>query len=156
MKFILTMLVLGLFAASAFAQEPAFDYGKPEDLKGLVRFYVDTGIDTKHRDKIIKELTKANLGLISVDKVEQCQFIVMFGASTKNRFIANTQPNGAGHAADVTLLVGRGMVFVPQPDQPRMKLVMSFEDTQETAFERKPVNNFIKDFLKLYKQVNGR
>src|ERR1044072_8961493 len=99
-------------------QQPDFAYGKPEDLKGLHKVFVNTGDDTKSRDQISKALKESKLGFELLDSEEDAE-IVLLAAS------------------------------------PKPKLVMSFNFTQETAFQHKPVTNFITSFLKAYRKANG-
>jgi hypothetical protein len=146
------LLCLLLAFGSAIAQD--FAYGKPDDLKGLKKVFVDTGADTKNRERIQKALTDSKLGFELLDSDDGAEIILMFQASAYHRTVGIPQPGGGTMVGQPKILTGAGFVLVPQKSG-KPKLVMSFEDEQGTAFEKKPVTNFANNFIKAYKKANG-
>lgn len=147
-----TLLLLLLLVSPICAQD--FDYGKPEELKGLTKVFIDTGGDTKNRDRIIKSLQDAKLSLEILDSADDAEVYLIFNAGSEQKIFGSINPTtGAGILGQRKLRNGQGMVFIPRNG--RKRVVLSFEDTQESGWERKPVVNFARDFIKAYKRANG-
>ena len=147
---ILLFLLLAFVPASA--QE--FAYGKLSDLSGLKRIFVDTETDIKSRESIQKILVKSKLGFELLDAVDDAEIVIIFRPGSYTRTVGIPQPNGGTLIGQPKILTGKGWVLVPQPTG-KPKLVMSFEDEQGTAFEKKPVTNFANNFVKAYKTLLG-
>jgi hypothetical protein len=146
------LLCLLLAFAPAIAQE--FAYGKPDDLKGLKKVFVDTGADIKNRERIQKTLTDSKLGFELLDSDDGAEIILMFEAGSYHRTVGIPQPGGGTMVGQPKILTGAGFVLVPQKTG-KPKLVLSFEDEQGTSFEKKPVTNFANTFIKAYKKANA-
>jgi len=142
------LILILLIASTAVAQKESYAYGEPSDLKGLKKIYVDTGPDTKNRDSIIKDLRKADLGFEFVDDEESAEIVLGYGAGevTRKAIVtgvvvqAKTQRTGTG----VVVAHARG----------KDRLIHSFQDVQQSGWERKPVTNFVREFIKVYKNGN--
>lgn len=146
MKPLLSSLALTiLLTVSASAQET---YGQPSDLKGLKKIYINTGTDTKSRDSIIKELEKSKQGFEIVDDAKDAEIYLGFGADQVPNVVWHTE----AATRVLTSRTGDGVVRVWARGKDR--LILSFEDTQNTKWERKPVTNFVREFLKAYKKGN--
>jgi hypothetical protein len=144
-------ILLCLMPHAAHAQDYA--YGKPEEMRGLKKIFVDTGPDMKNRERIMKALTESKLGFELLDSAEGAEIVLMFKAGMDRKTIGVPSARGTT-IAQPDFLTGVGFVLLPgQSGKPR--LVMSFEDVQETVFEKKPVTNFVRDFIKAYKKANG-
>lgn len=147
MRIIFTCLLLLLSLSPAIAQED-FVYGQPSDLKGMTRLYVDTGTNTKARDSIIKELAKSKLEFNIVDDSNEAEIVLGFGAGLAAKRVVTT-----GVVSQVVeVRTGSGLVFVNA--RGKVRLVLSFEDTQNSRFERNPASNFVREFIKAYKKGN--
>lgn len=151
---IFTALLILAGASHALAQSPSFDYGKPEELKGLKKVFVDTGGDIKNRERILKEIEKAKLGLELLDGAEGAEVILDFGGG-KEKFLAGIH-RGDKVATPIyrSMNVGAGRVFIVRDG--RLRVVLSFEDEERSAFEKKPATNFGKTFVKAYMKANSK
>ena len=157
----LKLLILMLCLCPA-ARSQDFSDGRPSDLKGLKKVYVDTGTDLKSRRRIINELNRPGLGLTLLDGPEGAEVILDFGGRTEHRddgvpLYSYRDPTWIIGTLQVRkeVLIGRGRVLAVKDGKRRG--VMSFEDTKTaTAFwDRDPATNFGRAFRKLYKKVNG-
>lgn len=131
--------------ASTIAQE---SYGQLSDLRGLKKIFVNTGVDTKSRDSIIKDLEKSKLGFEIVDDAESAEIYMGFGADQ----VANVVWHTSAATRVLTSRTGNGEVRVRARGKNR--LILSFEDTQKSIWERKPATNFVREFIKAYKKGN--
>jgi hypothetical protein len=104
MKIFALLLVLAL-CVPALAQE----YGKPEELKGLTKMFVDTGGDMKNRERISKEIEEAKLGIQLLDSEEGAEIILDFGGGKDKRLGGSD-----GILRTKTYTTGTGRVFCHQ------------------------------------------
>jgi hypothetical protein len=153
MKKSLALCLLILLACfDAYGQDESYSYGQPSDLKGLHKVFVDTGADTKNRDTIIKGILKAKLDFEIVDDAADAEIILGFGAGkVTNKAVASVIGTGIV-ARTHTSRTGTGVVIARARSKER--LVHSFEDTQQSGWERKPVDNYVREFIKVYKKGN--
>lgn len=126
------------------------EYGKPEDLRGLKRVFIDTGSDLQAREHLTKALRKLNLEFL--DSAEGAEFLIVFKSGKDRKLMGSSTPV-SGSVAEVDLITGEAKVFIPKGN--KIRLVMTFEDTQNNIFEKKPIDRFSKEFIKMYKQANG-
>jgi len=137
-----------------------YAYGEHSDLKGLKKVFVDTGIDTESRNAIIKDLVKANLGFEIVDEIEAAEIILEFGAGVSTGRVVGRIDDERITLRELRSRTGVGVVVAHARGKDR--IVHSFNSTQEagkpvyvSAFQRKPVTNFVREFVKIYKRANG-
>ncbi len=128
--------------ATTGAQQRKTEYGKPEELKGLTKIFIDTNGDLEERARIIKVIEKASLGVELLDSEEGAEIVMVFTGS-KFRDTPHTSIN-----------VGEGRVIVIRGDSER--LVLSYKGDEQKIWEDKPATNFGKAFVKAYKKVNGK
>ena len=129
----------------------SIEYGKPSELKGLKRVFIDVGLDLKNRGRIVEELEKSKLDFDVLESSEGAEIILQF-KSDKDKRIANVRTNrGNSRPTYESINTGAGTVFIAKGE--KLRAVMSFED-EEMAFERKPATNFARTFLKAYKKAN--
>lgn len=146
---ILPILVLALCQQ---VQPQEVTYGRPSDLKGLTKLFVDTGGDLKNRERIMRELEKSKLGFTLLDSSEGAEVILNFGGGSEER-IGNVVTNNAISTPIYKKIpTGEGRVYVVADG--RLKVVMSFADEKSSGWEREPATNFGRDFVKLYKKAN--
>lgn len=149
MKQLFLMVLIALFASSSFAQSDSPVYGQPSDLKGLKKIFINTGSDTKSRDSIIKDLGKSKFGFEIVDGADEAEIYLGFGADQ----VASVVWRTSVASRVLSQRTGDGVVRVRA--RGKVRLVLAFEDTQNTKWERKPVTNFVREFIKVYKKGNG-
>jgi hypothetical protein len=140
-----TLLILSLLVTFQ-----STEYGKPEELKGLTKVFVDTGGDMKNRERITKELAKLKLELL--DSAEGAEVVLDFGAGKSER-ISGTMSGGQGTLGTRRINTGQGRVYVIREGKAR--LVLSYEGEEKFAWEDKPASNFGKMFAKAWKKANG-
>ena len=157
-KFFLTVAFIMLFSTLTYSQTP-FEYGKPAELKGLSRIFVDTGADIKNYERIIQEIEKENFFVV-VEKLEDAEiFLVFQGGKEKVVTGATTRPIYGTNSTSTTVneekrSVGKGMVLIKGKDKDRQRIIMDFESTKDTMIEKKPATKFAKEFIKAYRKAN--
>jgi hypothetical protein len=67
-----------MFAWPVPAQTPVIEYGQPDELRGVTRVFVDTGIDAQQRGVVVKEIKKQLPGLESSQVLESRIFTFDF------------------------------------------------------------------------------
>jgi hypothetical protein len=156
------LFVLFIFSVASYTQtgDSSFEFGKPSDLKGLTKVYVETMGDLKEHDQIVTRLAKAKVqNLEIVEDVENAEIILLFGGDSFTSVTGATS-NAVGTSVNttvnrVTLLAGEGRVFVAGRDGKKPRLVMRVQNEQETRLEKRPVTKFVNEFVKIYMKVNG-
>jgi hypothetical protein len=138
--------VISVPNASAQATAQDFEYGKPEDLKGLTRYYVDAGIDVKARSRIVEEIQKSIPQLLLAEDVESTEIMLTFMSRVE------TVPLGA---TTERLHTGVGTVAIHVRDSGKPRLVLNFTSRQDTKLEKMPYTKFAREFVKAYKKANG-
>lgn len=164
-KIVLLALML-LSAVSFHAQNtafPALDFetGKPTELKGLTKLFVNAGTDAESRNLIIKEIEKARLReLIFVNSREEADIVMRFGGSEKEILEGMTTTPVVGTDWTMTTIdrqtvqSGQGLVFIAGKDRKRARIVINFGSVQDAAFEKRPQIKFARAFVKAYKEAN--
>src|SRR5262245_1420394 len=67
-----SLLVL-TFASPVSAQEPIIENGQPEELRGVTKVFVDTGLDARRRDVVVREIQKLLPDLDIVTRPEESE-----------------------------------------------------------------------------------
>ncbi len=134
-----------LISSVCFAQN--IEYGKPEELKGIKKIFIDTEANMKSREAIIKEIEKAKLDIEILDSADGTEVVLLFFAGTDDIVTGNN-----GNVATVKRKAGTGFVFIPKGE--RQRVLLSFDDVKKSVFEKKPETNFAKAFIKAYKKAN--
>lgn len=117
-------------------------YGTVAELRGLTRIFVDAGASTEHRDMIVLEIEKAQLGLEVLPGPEGAEVILRFrGEEFRSPEYLQTLHGGRGEA-----LVARGG---------RLRAAMVFRGTRTGAWGDKPATKFGAAFVKAYRQANS-
>src|SRR5947209_1601349 len=146
-----TLLLILLLASVAIAQ--SIEYGKPSDLKGVRRIFVDTGTDLNDRERIIKEIKKAKLDVEILSSPDGAELILSF-TSEKSKEIADiktSKPIVEGFPARSRVTYeevesGKGAAYVPLPN--RRRVLFSWEKEGSAS-------NFASAFIKEFKKANG-
>lgn len=127
------------FGGSASSQT-SFEYGKPEEMKGLTKVFISTGSDLKLRREVLKEFEKrkaAEDGLVLVDRYEDAEILLVL--STKY---------------DGNLTRGHGYVARPVGEN-RHRLLTEFNSARALKIGKSTAGRFVESFMKLYRQVNS-
>ena len=149
-----------LSAAALHAQN--FERGKSAELKGLTRLYVNVGADIERRDLIVNEIEEAKIpGLVIVDSREKAEIVMRFGGRETLALQDITTNEIIGTDWTITTVErrtvrsGQGLIFIAGKDAKRPRIVLTFRDVQDSAFEKRPAIMFAKKFVKAYKEANG-
>jgi hypothetical protein len=153
MKLTFSLALIALFASLSLAQADSYAYGQPTDLKGLKKVYVDSGPDTKSSDSIIKNLEKSKLGFEIVDEQKDAEILLGYGAGAVSRKSVGSVAGSSIIVTEKTQRTGVGIV-VALNARGKDRLVHSFEDVQNSKWERNPVDNYVREFIKAYKKGN--
>ncbi|MCY7347563.1 MAG: hypothetical protein LH614_15270 [Pyrinomonadaceae bacterium] len=151
LKFFLTVAFVLLSGTLTYSQTP-FEYGKPAELKGLSKIFVDTGADIKNHERIIQEIEKEKFFVV-VEKPEDAEiFLVFRGNKEKVITGTTTRPIYGTNSTSTTVneekrSTGSGMVLIKGKDKDRQRIIMDFESTKDTLIEKKPATKFAKEFI---------
>lgn len=151
MKNLITLLIAFLaFCSTVKAQSDGAvpEYGDLSEAKGLARIYI-TADESKAREILVKEISKANLGLEIVGEQDNAQVVIRYG-SGGGMVTYNTSVQGGA----LVVLV-RGKEYAPQKYNPRV--LWSKENTRTytsgISFSRHPATNLAREFIKAYKKM---
>ncbi len=149
---ILTVSIL--CAVPVFSQ--SYEYGKPSDLKGLSKVFIDTGVDTETRERIVERILKAGLkDLTFLDSDEGAEIVLVFrDRSIETVTGAVTNIYGTTNVVRDPLLHGEGTVFVVGDGAAKPRVVLSVKNSQQSRAEKRPSTKFALAFVKAYKQAN--
>lgn len=158
-KILVSLTLILALVSLCVGQQDEVAYGQPSDLKDLKKVYVDTGADTQSRNSIIKDLEKSKLGLEIMDDVDDAEILLGFGAGKVTDRATGTIMDGHVDVRARSSRTGVGVIIARARGKDR--LIHSFSSTQEggqpiyiAAFKRKPVTNFVRELVKLYKKAN--
>jgi hypothetical protein len=145
------------------AQGPVIEYGKAEELKGVTKIFIYTGTDVEVRQNMIKEIAKKLPALQILDRPDDAEILILFAADSasflSNLHTASTNIGGTVHSNSTptyhSVIFGKGTVVKPAgPD--RMRVLMQFNESRHSVFERRPSTNIARDFVEAYLKVNGK
>jgi hypothetical protein len=128
--------------------------GKPEEMKGLTKVFIDSGTDPKDRERIVKEIESAKLGLAVLDSAEGAEIILDFVGGERQTTVDSYNAVTKIYAPlPITLGFGRGVVYVVRDGQRRA--VLSFQDDGGNHFfPKKLATNFGRKFVKAYRRAH--
>lgn len=164
-----------LFCASvALAQEVQFQYGSTDELRGITKIYVYTGPSLDTRNNIVKEIKKRLKDIVVTDRPEDAEIHLVFEASARSFYAGTYSTSDSNASATVTgpgTATGKattnttstpiyriaidGYGFVGKRiGSDTVRLLMDFQDTKSTRWERRPSTNFARAFCKAYEKAN--
>ena len=164
-KYPLTIFVFAVvcfLTVSTASQTPydEFELGKPIELKGLTKVYIETVGDLKEEERIRERIAKAKIpGLEVVDSVDDAEIVLFFaGGSFRATTGATSNPIGNSVSTTVTtisLLAGEGRAFVFSKESGKPRLVLRVANQQDNKAEKRPVTKFVEEFARAYRLANG-
>ncbi|MBV9928322.1 MAG: TonB family protein [Acidobacteria bacterium] len=119
--------------------------GKPEELKGLRMFYLDTGDDREALGDLTAELQKLLPRLVLVDRPGEAECVLKFEG---NRIRTFSETNTGRNGVPITVNSGRGWVLKPAGADKR-RLLLYYVGVDVTA------KSFARGFARDYKKANG-
>jgi len=132
------------------------EFGKADELKGVTKFYVNSGDDRESREEVTGELLRLMPSLQLVDKPEQAECIILFISYGRvdSQLVKNALTGETKYNAPLNVKVGRGWVIKPLAAD-RHRVLFYFEDTKYGPGERRPATNFARAFADAYTKANG-
>lgn len=127
-----------LLAMSASAQTPSYEYGDPEELRGLTKVHVDAGADVDLY-RIIRKVIEKREPRITVVPVEEAQFVVMLTYRTMRN------SRGKRYYTGELLALTAG--------KKGLRLLSTYRHDEEELDDF--ADEIAKAFLKEYRRVNG-
>ncbi len=126
------------------AQQQTFDYGRPAEMRGLTRFFLETEGNMKRRDQITELVRKKLPALIFTDRAEDAEAIILYTEDLEPRLVNGTSIDDRSCAAQVfvPLAAGKG------------RLLFSYAMKKKNMFQSDPYKNFANEFVKAYKEAN--
>jgi hypothetical protein len=153
---ILTILFCLLFALTTYSQN--YEYGKPAELKGLTKLFIDTGTNVENHSRIVAELEKSLPKLEILDSMDNSQIVLVFLSGSVSGTIATTTQDYYGTKSTtilpVTRKTGAGLVLIQAKTKDRARLLLSKDYIQKGLFFEKIAIKFAKEFIKAYKKAN--
>lgn len=157
---VLPALLIIMSAIDFHAQN--FERGNSSELKGLTKLFINARGDVERQNLIIEQIEKSKIpGLTIVDSREDAEIVIRFGGIEKQVLQDITTNEVIGTEWTMTTVdrrtvrSGQGLVFIAGKDKKRPRIIMTFGDVQDSAFEKRPVIRFAKKFVKAYKEANG-
>jgi hypothetical protein len=133
------------------------EFGTTDELKGVSKFYVNSGGDRDAREEVTGELLRLMPSLQIVDRPEQAECIILFisyGRTDQPAAERNTVTGQMQYNAPLKVKVGRGWVVRPLAAD-RERVLMYYEDAKFSPVERKPSTNFARAFVEAYRKANS-
>lgn len=150
----------GLPVSQSYAAEYRFtmttnEFGKPEELKGLKKFYVDTWGDRAAREELTGELLRLMPSLELVDRTEQADCVILYSpyARMEQPFVTDMKGR-VQYETPKRVRGGRGWAVKPLAAD-RQRVILYYEDMKYSFAEREPTTNFARAFIDAYKKANG-
>ena len=153
MKTLFLILILLLPVSTALCQE--YEYGKPEEMNGLTKIFIDTKGDLKDRDRIIEEIEKSGVALKVVDLKSDAELFIDFNTSVSKQAVGRTITNTYDPRFSVNVVseqkvkIGEGKVTIRGKSSDNPRVVMNFD-----GGKRNPASAFVKEFIKAYQKAN--
>lgn len=144
------MIALLFSLALAVQHAEQWEYGSPAEMRGLTKYFVDTGAQKDVHDNIVARISAALPKLRLVDHEEDAELIIVFGAGTHSYITTDVN----GHVAEGSTSVGDGVVF-KVAEGSRLRLLYDDHPTREWFFERRASSKFADGFIKAYKKANN-
>ncbi len=173
-----TIILAFIFSINILCQVSSLEYGNINDLEGVKKIFVHTDAGLEVRQNIIKHINEKLPNIEITSRAEDAEVILLLSADvqtllagynhnsttqvTGNAQVYGNQGAYQGQANTQTtstpiyrsVINAAGIVFKVTPEN-RTRIIMDFQDSKKTIFERRPSTNFAKAFVKAYEQANG-
>lgn len=139
----ISILSLGLPNQGAnLLQRPLVEQGRPDELNGVMKVFVDTTMEKQHQADIVKEIQKKLPTLEIVLKPDDADIQLKFSLQSKTQFDERLP-----HQRRPVRGVGK---VVKVLSAERVRLLLEYEGKRTSADE------FAKEFVKAYLGANGK
>lgn len=129
---VLSFAVL-VFSLPVFAQQPSIEYGQPNELRGVTKIFVDTGIDVQERQLMVKAIQKRLPNLEVVSRPEESDIHLRFSP-------IQTKDGKTKEVGTVVKVIGNN----------RVRRLLSFKDFIFPVIEQKSTPSLAEDYAKPY------
>jgi hypothetical protein len=151
---VVSILAFGWASQTAdLLQEAEGERGSPDELKGVMKVWVDPSMEKRHRGEIVKEIQKKLPDLEIVPRPEDSDIHLKYSNQSKPKVFDERIP---GTRRSRGPAVGR-VVKIPSPDRERLL----FEYVEEKYRIRvrggpTPAQEFAREFIKIYLAANRK
>ena len=139
------------YVASYGFQVTHQENGKPDELKGLTKFYLDTGGDRETLGALADELLKQLPQIVFVERPELAECILKFDAYRRTDL--SDSPTGRRNGVPIKVDYGRGWAIKPVAAD-RRRVLMYYVGSKSSFVESSPVKTFVQAFVYEYKKAN--
>lgn len=151
-----SLLMFLLPSPAANGQTTEFEYGKPDELKGVRSIYVYTGAELELHDNIVKNIKQKLPDLLIASNPVDADVILVFSADAQTFFSglsgsttirSDGTMDSSSSARYSTIIEGKGQV-VKLVAKNRIRLLMEFSGSNSGlrigffSFEKRPSTNF--------------
>lgn len=148
--FVLPLVIGSYMTASASLQQPSVEYGSQDELSGVTKVFVDTGLDQQSWGTIVKEVQKKLPALVVVSKPGETDIHLKFSRGYETEYVFGTPRPGPvkiGVGTVVKVLNGDCVRVLMDYQEPRLGIKFG---------KRNPAADFAKKFVNAYLQANGK
>lgn len=131
-------LLVAWFVAPAASQTPTYEYGEPEEMRGLTRLHVDAGTDVDLY-RIMRKIIEKREPRLKVVPLEEAEFSIAL--------FHHTARNSKGR------LFFLGELDVITNGKNNLRLLSKYRHEEEELNDL--ADEIVKAFLKEYKRVNA-
>jgi hypothetical protein len=135
MKTLLLILLLSFSCAAQNLDSDDYEYGKPEELRGMTKVFIDTHGDTQTRDKVTRLMADRLPELKFVNSIDDAEVTIIYVQ--------------AGY-------IGIWLVAIPSPKDPNTPRVLMSYKYDKARFFAGPEKRFTAEFVKVYRKANGK
>lgn len=159
---LISILILIFTLTVAAAAQKKYDVGRPSEMKGLTKLFIDTRADFKNLERLTNEFRKQKVpGIELVDRVDDADMVLLYNGEQNDMPAVDAAGSRTGSTYEATaslrtipLIAGEGMVFIVSGVE-RARLVFRYSNQQETQWEQKPTTKLVKVFARAYREANG-
>jgi len=124
-KMSLLSLLIMAFALPVSAQGPIIEYGQSDELRGVTKLFVDTGVDAQQRRLVVREIQKHLPDLEIVSRPEDSDVHLRF-------FLSDRRYGKAEEVGTVVKII----------DSNRLRVLCSFKDNLPPIYYGDSMMNF--------------
>ena len=128
-------ILLACTGATAYAACPSFEYGRPAEIKGVRKVFIDVGPEITMRNEMAEQLERELPGLKITDHAEDAEAVIAI--------VPDNDP-------DITHFV----VYRPLTEG-KARLLFEQKSTASRIHSMKPHVKFARMFVEEYRKANG-
>jgi hypothetical protein len=159
-KLTFVLFLLAFFALTVAAQQQVVEPGKPQELKGVTRIFVNAP-DDETRNNIIAQIQKRLPHVMISERPADAEVWLFFAAAQRNSPKSDPTMGIDSRTSGTSIvyeMVGSGSVIKPISKDSAHRLI-EFKDTLETtaSFSKQALSTkFARAFIKSYQKANPK